>query len=200
MAKGVAAVNTSTKDPITRSWEQARRRVKNIIDGPNGDIDRLIRSVLASGHVSDQLKEEFPLLARAQLAQGVELAVRSAFPSTRQDAQSNDHERLDARSLALHRLIADKIRQDVSLLEVARGNIARWQAESGQTGDPSSHAEWLVLIDGPVDQLLSVLEGQDQRATRLRQSTPFTGILTPAERDAVFAAYTLANWRAARHD
>lgn len=193
-------MNTRTKDPIARAWEQARRRVKNVIDGPNGDIDRLIHSVLGSGHVSDQLKEEFPLLARAQLAQGVEMAVRSAFGPTPLEAQSSDHERLDARSLALHRLIADKIRQDVSLLEVARGNIARWQAENGETGDPSPHTEWLVLIDGPVDQLLSLLEGQDQRATRLRQSTPFTGILTPAERDAVFAAYTLANWRAARHD
>jgi hypothetical protein len=200
LAKGVAAVKTNTKDPIALSWEQARRRVKNVIDAPNGDIDRLIHSLLASGRVSGPLKEEFPLLARAQLAQGVEVAVRSAFGSIPQEAQSSDHERLDARSLALHRLIADKIRQDVSLLEVARGNIARWQVESGETGDPSSHTEWLVLIDGPVDELLSVLEGQDQRATRLRQSTPFTGILAPAERDAVFTAYTLANWRAARHD
>ena len=125
---------------------------------------------------------------------------RSAFASRRQEEQRSDHERLDARSLALHRLIADKIRQDVSLLEVARGNIDRWQAESGETGDPSSRTEWLVLIDGPLEQLLSVLEGQDQRATRLRQSTPFTGILTTTERDAVFAAYTLANWRAEPHD
>lgn len=113
---------------------------------------------------------------------------------------SSDHARLDARSLALHQLVAEKIRRDASVIDIARSNIVRWHAESGVPIESSAHAEWLGLLDGPIDQLLGVLESDDQHATRLRQSTPFSGILTPAEREAVFAAFALARGQTATPD
>lgn len=62
-----------------KAWERARRGVKSVIDGPNTDIDQMIRVVLANGHVTIELKEVFPLLARRQFAQRVEAAVRAAL-------------------------------------------------------------------------------------------------------------------------
>ena len=62
-----------------KTWERARCGVKNVIDGPNTDIDQMIRAVLANGHVTVELKEVFPLLARCQFAQRVEAAVHTAL-------------------------------------------------------------------------------------------------------------------------
>lgn len=48
------------------------------------------------------------------------------------------------------------------------------------------------MLDGPFERLLALLESEDERATRLRQSSPFCGIVTPDERRAIlkrFAAY-----------
>ena len=36
------------------------------------------------------------------------------------------HQRIDARSLAMHRAIAGKVRANPQLVEVARDNIRRW--------------------------------------------------------------------------
>jgi hypothetical protein len=90
----------------------------------------------------------------------------------------SDHIRLDERSLALHRLIAEKVRADPALLDKARENLRRWQ---GTTGGPSL-AEWRQILSGPVDQVAQFLVERSQKATRLRQSSPFPGILTEDER------------------
>ncbi|TCG02313.1 hypothetical protein BZM26_00095 [Paraburkholderia strydomiana] len=65
--------------PTARQWEQARVRIKNVIEGPNTDIDRMVADVYENGLLSPQLKAEYPLLARNELAQRVEAAVRSAL-------------------------------------------------------------------------------------------------------------------------
>lgn len=65
--------------PTRRQWTQARLRVKDVIDGPDTDIDRIIADVLEGGKLSATLKTDFPLLARNDLAQRVEAAVRSAL-------------------------------------------------------------------------------------------------------------------------
>ena len=45
------------------------------------------------------------------------------------------------------------------------------------------------LLDGPRDELLRVLIGKDERATRLRQSSPFAGVLTATERNEVLRRF-----------
>ena len=99
-----------------------------------------------------------------------------------------DHRLVDQRSLAFDRLIAKKLRANPALVEKARINLARWLKAS----DPRSAldlAEWQRLLDGPFPELLAMLEATDERATRLRQSSPFCGILTPAERIAIIREY-----------
>jgi hypothetical protein len=92
-----------------------------------------------------------------------------------------EHRLIDERSLAFDRLIAAKLRERPSLVEKARGNLARW-LESCSAGAKSDLLEWQRVLAGPHDALLDLLEATDERATRLRQSSPFCGILTTEER------------------
>jgi len=58
----------------------ARERVKQVIEGPDGDIDRIIRSVRENGGtLSSKLVQEFPLLADQALADEVVAAIQAAF-------------------------------------------------------------------------------------------------------------------------
>jgi hypothetical protein len=43
----------------------------------------------------------------------------------------SDHSRLDERSLAMHRLVAEKVQADPTLLDKARDNLRRWQQIEG---------------------------------------------------------------------
>jgi len=95
----------------------------------------------------------------------------------------SDHSRLDERSLALHRLVAQKMLATPALLDKARSNVRRWR-ESHST--PSlALAEWEQILNSTVDQVAKFLVERSERATRLRQSSPFTGILTETQRLAV---------------
>jgi hypothetical protein len=99
----------------------------------------------------------------------------------------SDHSRLDERSLALHELVARKVQAAPALLDKARGNLRRWQDASGS---PSlAFEEWEQILRSPVDQVTAFLVERSERATRLRESSPFCGILTEDERRAVFEAH-----------
>lgn len=63
-----------------RSLRVAREHVKQVIEGPDGDIDRIIRSVRESGGtVSNKLLKEFPALADEGLAAETVAAIQAAF-------------------------------------------------------------------------------------------------------------------------
>lgn len=58
----------------------ACERVKQVIDGPDGDIDRFIRSVREnSGSLSNNLLKEFPALTEDALAGEVLAAIEAAL-------------------------------------------------------------------------------------------------------------------------
>jgi hypothetical protein len=63
-----------------RGLRNARERVKQVIEGPDGDIDRIIRSVREnSGKLSNKLLKEFPALAEDDLAGEVLAAIEAAL-------------------------------------------------------------------------------------------------------------------------
>lgn len=108
----------------------------------------------------------------------------------------SDHIRLDERSLALHRLIARKLAADPDLLDKARDNLRRWQESSDS---PSlAFAEWAQILTSPVDQVEQLLTERSERATRLRQSSPFCGILTEAERRVIYESYSTRTYHPRR--
>jgi hypothetical protein len=97
---------------------------------------------------------------------------------------SSDHNRLDERSLALHKLVAEKLKADPSLVEIAKENIQRWGTE-----DRPALKEWDNLLKKGVSYIISFLQERSENATRLRQSSPFAGVLSENERLGIYEAF-----------
>jgi len=98
------------------------------------------------------------------------------------------HQRIDQRSLALHRAIADKLRENPALLEIARDNLDRWSAANGRS-QPYWDA-WREILRLPLEDILSRMVEQSERMDAMRQATPFAGILSPRERWAIYDRFT----------
>jgi len=99
-----------------------------------------------------------------------------------------DHRLIDERSLAFDRLTATKIVADPALIERARTTLRRWLAAASPRVRPVL-LEWEALLKAPLEELLAVLAATDERAVRLRQSSPFAGILSTAERTAILREF-----------
>ena len=93
-----------------------------------------------------------------------------------------DHQRVDERSLAFGRLIAERLIADHTLVDRARATAHRWMLTCSP-GVRITLDEWLATLNGPPAGVLELLTAGDERATRLRQSNPFAGVLTTAERN-----------------
>jgi len=85
------------------------------------------------------------------------------------------HRLAEARSLAIHRLVAERLRREPRLVEMALRRVGRWSAE-GKMSPPYADA-WRRLLEGPLEALLTVLADPGERATALRQCTPFVGVI-----------------------
>jgi len=97
------------------------------------------------------------------------------------------HEHIDQRSLALSRSIVARIDADPERkgLQKARVNCERWLAEH----PTPVLREWQTLLahDWPTIRVLLLDEGQEGR--RLRQSSPFCGILSIQERWEIYRRF-----------
>lgn len=69
-----------------RSLHAARSQIKEVIEGPDADIDRIIRSVRDNnGQLSNKLRKEFPLLDNPKTSSEVIRIVRAMFCSPAHD-------------------------------------------------------------------------------------------------------------------
>ena len=103
-----------------------------------------------------------------------------------------DHIRIEERSIALHRAIADRIRTNPRLMEKARENLQKYLDQFAQENSPAPKylTEWQdILTHRPREAVLEFLVSSGEKAGRLRQSSPFAGILTPKERWKIYEAY-----------
>ena len=97
------------------------------------------------------------------------------------------HPAIDRMGLAYARILAKKIDTDRTLLQVGLDNIERWAKLHGDL--PRAHEEWRNLIEGePWEKLRDMLIEESDEGQRLRSSSPFAGIVTPAERERILAA------------
>jgi hypothetical protein len=100
------------------------------------------------------------------------------------EAVTNDrHQRADRRSLAYHRAVAKRLRRPV--VDTARRQVWQWQKE-GRIDDRYASA-WLDILNRPVPEVRRALRADTQKMRDLRQSSPFAGTLTEAERRKIFA-------------
>ena len=101
----------------------------------------------------------------------------------------NRHVTIDCRLLALHELVREKFLLDpAGVRSLAVRNLARWRCRGA---DCEGYAQWVRILESASDrELADILVERSERADALRQSTPFTGVITQAERAAVFLEYS----------
>lgn len=99
-----------------------------------------------------------------------------------------DHRQVDERSLAFGRLIAERIAEHPELIAQARATATRW-LQTGSACSAPALQEWMAALNGPAEGVLHLLTGRDERSTRLRQSNPFAGVLSPQERNAILRRF-----------
>jgi hypothetical protein len=97
------------------------------------------------------------------------------------------HAQIEERSILLHRVIAHRVSENPAFLEVARANLRRWV---GRDGERLYWTEWEKLLKGPLDDILAFMVSPSEKARRLRQSSPFCGILTSRERWKIYESFT----------
>jgi transcriptional regulator with XRE-family HTH domain len=96
--------------------------------------------------------------------------------------------REERRSLHLHRAIATRLAEHPrQVLATARKSLARMRARPGQA--TQLLREWGVILDRPIAALLPVLTDPGEWARELRHVTPFAGVLSAAERAAVYRTF-----------
>ena len=98
------------------------------------------------------------------------------------------HRLLDARSLAMHVLIADKISNDPRLLNIARENLVRWRARWPES-PPAWFEQWQEIMSWQWPRIAALITEQSENAIRLRQSSPFAGVLDAEERKRIYEAF-----------
>jgi len=99
------------------------------------------------------------------------------------------HEWIDQRSLAFDRLVAEKLQENPALLGRARATLDRWLKQR-QPAPPPIFLEWQDILSGwPLERIIQLLTSAQEDARRLRQSSPFCGILTGEERRAILKDY-----------
>lgn len=98
------------------------------------------------------------------------------------------HQLIDARSLAFGREIAAMLAHRPSLVETAKANLARWMKTAAPATLPALQ-EWAGALDGPIEGVVALLTADDERATRLRQSNPFAGVLPPVVRNRIIREF-----------
>lgn len=101
--------------------------------------------------------------------------------------RENGHRKHELRSLAMHRRIAEELAERPDwVIHIALENIARWKANGVECADLDV---WEEILHQPPETILKTLTGTDETSTRLRQSSPFPGIISQAERSEIFAAF-----------
>jgi hypothetical protein len=93
-----------------------------------------------------------------------------------------NHSRINEISLLLARRVAERLRGRPESLEIARTNLARWQKRNADS--PSllrCYAEWEIILTRPLEEICALLVAETDEGQRLRQNSPFAGILSPAE-------------------
>ena len=103
-------------------------------------------------------------------------------------AAYSSHRLAEARSLAMHAAMAHKIEREPSLLDIPRQNMVRWRAQWPDKAPPWWR-EWRVLLQRPWPEIAALITEPSENAARLRQSTPFAGVLTDAERARIYEAF-----------
>ena len=78
--------------------------------------------------------------------------------------------------------IADGLPEHPEWLELARANLDRWsRLNSNASSLLRCYAEWRRLLALPLEEICAILTAENDEGQRLRQNSPFAGVLSPKE-------------------
>ena len=132
--------------------------------------------------------ERMRLYRKRKRDAGLKSVRRWEFENGEGASRYSDHRILDARSLAMHCRVAQKISRDPALLRKASENLERWGAKT-KGSKPRYLREWEQILARPWPAIADLITSMSEEATRLRSSSPFAGVLTEKEREQVYAAF-----------
>ena len=107
---------------------------------------------------------------------------------TEQTIQPGSHQFIDLVNLAYHREVAARLKvMPDEILARARSNLKRWLAVHAGTSTARALKEWEILSETrTIPELIAIMTEDSDEGQRLRQSTPFVGVLSPQERKDIF--------------
>lgn len=131
-----------------------------------------------AAYEGDRKSPTWRTVERLAQAAGFDVEVRFVPALTREDR----------RSLLLHEAVAARLRTEPEAVLVrARASLARMRAL--HPGARLLLDEWRCLLRRPLEALLPLLTDPSPWARELRHVTPFTGILSAAERAQVYRTF-----------
>jgi hypothetical protein len=99
------------------------------------------------------------------------------------------HQLIDERSRALAFAVAEQVRLQPALVDVAKQNIAAWLKTSSPSVWPVLE-EWQSVLGGSTAEVIEILLSDSARAVRMRQSNPFAGVLPSGERTEILKRFS----------
>lgn len=112
------------------------------------------------------------------------LDIRAILPSHYRRRTGEGHRGPELRSLAYHRVVAQRL--DERVVRDARERLCRWRGE--RRIDPRYADRWDEILSLPPAQIANRISRDTQEARDLRQNSPFAGALTERERQRVLEA------------
>jgi hypothetical protein len=98
---------------------------------------------------------------------------------------------VDAKSLALRKLMVEKIRREPALFDCVQLTLDRWHHET-LMGKRPYFVAWQALVYKGMEATLALAVEVSERGQSMRQASPFAGILTEGERQDFLAAWSAA--------
>ncbi|MGI8602072.1 MAG: hypothetical protein ACR2OZ_03635 [Verrucomicrobiales bacterium] len=88
----------------------------------------------------------------------------------------------DEVSLEMGRRVAARIQKHPAVLQIARDNLVRWLRQNADApGLVRCYREWLEILERPLSDTCQILCADNEEGRRLRQNSPFAGVLPPSE-------------------
>jgi hypothetical protein len=95
----------------------------------------------------------------------------------------DNHRLREARSLALHAAVADRLRADPEVISRARRRLEAWLVRGGAS--TPLLRRWAEILSQDTEKIAAFLTDPSEEAAWLRKASPFAGELEPRQRERI---------------
>ena len=103
---------------------------------------------------------------------------------------SHGHRRVELISIDLHQIVATRL--DEELLGSTRVRLSEWlRTVPAASPIAEDWRSWLELLEQPIPVIAQRIVEDTEQMRHMRQNTPFAGVASEGERQAILAAHPL---------